>query len=472
MFLKRYVSPFSSWILGLLLLKLFLIFITPLAADESYYLLWAHHIDWSYVDHPPLSAWLTRVFMFFISDPLLAARSLALCTFAGAALALYKAAKHLGASIKAAQWAAIGFVLTPYNLVVGTTMQVDQTLILCTMLFLWAVAGYLTTQKDTYLYAIGLCAGLCFLSKYTVAVLLVLCVGVFFSKQFRALFLKTKVFISIGIFLLCLVPILLWNWQHHWVSFRFHTDRVGDSQLFQYTFDFLGMFCVYFSPIILFFWFKYRHKLQASTHSKWLSQLVFVGILIFAMVSISTRVYAHWPLYFAGPLWVAFAISGISEKPRLRYGLLGFNALAIALLLFTGPAVLTHFKEVQNNKKLYNEIHQLNPAPLWVASNLHGSVGQLSYYLQQPVYFPLGELKYEGSLWGEKQFELWGKASIKPHDTLLFYAVYNQDTVKQQLKERFERVIEQPHLKIKVLEDQLSNGSWWLCINAKKAFYL
>ncbi|HEU4798204.1 MAG TPA: hypothetical protein VFT63_04700, partial [bacterium] len=30
----------------------------PLIDDEAYYWLWAHHLDWSYLDHPPLIAYL------------------------------------------------------------------------------------------------------------------------------------------------------------------------------------------------------------------------------------------------------------------------------------------------------------------------------------------------------------------------------------------------------------------------------
>src|SRR2546428_12665036 len=30
----------------------------PLIDDEAYYWLWAHHLDWSYLDHPPMIAYL------------------------------------------------------------------------------------------------------------------------------------------------------------------------------------------------------------------------------------------------------------------------------------------------------------------------------------------------------------------------------------------------------------------------------
>src|SRR3989454_10919130 len=30
----------------------------PLIDDEAYYWLWAHHLDWSYLDHPPMIAYI------------------------------------------------------------------------------------------------------------------------------------------------------------------------------------------------------------------------------------------------------------------------------------------------------------------------------------------------------------------------------------------------------------------------------
>ncbi len=34
---------------------------TPLIHDEAYYWLWSRHLDWSYLDHPPMIAYLIRL---------------------------------------------------------------------------------------------------------------------------------------------------------------------------------------------------------------------------------------------------------------------------------------------------------------------------------------------------------------------------------------------------------------------------
>ena len=40
----------------------------PLIDDEAYYWLWAHHLDWSYLDHPPMIAYIVFLTTRFGDD--------------------------------------------------------------------------------------------------------------------------------------------------------------------------------------------------------------------------------------------------------------------------------------------------------------------------------------------------------------------------------------------------------------------
>ena len=48
-----------------LAVKLVLSTLLPLTSDEAYYWVWSHHMQWSYLDHPPVIAWL-----FWLTHPL------------------------------------------------------------------------------------------------------------------------------------------------------------------------------------------------------------------------------------------------------------------------------------------------------------------------------------------------------------------------------------------------------------------
>ena len=46
----------------LLALRLWLSVMAPPVGDEAYYWMWGQRLGWSYLDHPPLHAWLLSLF--------------------------------------------------------------------------------------------------------------------------------------------------------------------------------------------------------------------------------------------------------------------------------------------------------------------------------------------------------------------------------------------------------------------------
>lgn len=53
----------AAWfILGVSLLHALYNFFLPFYPDEAYYWLWSRHLDFSYYDHPPMVAYLIRLF--------------------------------------------------------------------------------------------------------------------------------------------------------------------------------------------------------------------------------------------------------------------------------------------------------------------------------------------------------------------------------------------------------------------------
>jgi accessory gene regulator protein AgrB len=67
--------PIYFWLLlAVFVLRLGLVFLFPPTADEAYYLLWAKHLSLSYVDHPPMVAFLNFIFTRLPIDLLIASR--------------------------------------------------------------------------------------------------------------------------------------------------------------------------------------------------------------------------------------------------------------------------------------------------------------------------------------------------------------------------------------------------------------
>ena len=52
----------AAWlVLGATFVRLAIIASTGLSDTESYYYVWSRFLDWSYYDHPPMVAWMTRL---------------------------------------------------------------------------------------------------------------------------------------------------------------------------------------------------------------------------------------------------------------------------------------------------------------------------------------------------------------------------------------------------------------------------
>ena len=106
-------------LVGLVLLKLALHLVANTLGnygyfrDELYYIACSQHLDWGYVDHPPLSILLLRLSRLFLGDSLFALRRLP--ALAGAALIWLTAllTRELGGGERAQVLAALGVFIAP-----------------------------------------------------------------------------------------------------------------------------------------------------------------------------------------------------------------------------------------------------------------------------------------------------------------------------------------------------------------------
>src|SRR5260370_6286797 len=77
--------------------------------------------------------------------------------------------------------------------------------------------------------AAGFCIGLAMLSKYS-AVLVAGGAGLFaLSKpEYRRWFLTPGPYLALAVAVVVFSPVVVWNWQHHWISFGFQGGRLGE----------------------------------------------------------------------------------------------------------------------------------------------------------------------------------------------------------------------------------------------------
>lgn len=207
--------------------------------DEAYYYLYTQNLNLSYFDHPPLVAftaglgvWLTGAvtpFTIRIGGVLL---------YTGTLIFSYLASRKLFGDRTATLTLAILTTIPIFQIAFGILTLPDNALMFFWSACLWVAAteffpsDQTRDYKPTYRIAlIGLLVGFAFLGKYH-GVLLGGGLGLFclLSRRHRVALFSGWTLAAIALLIITSSPVLLWNAQHEWASFRFQSGRAVPSQ--------------------------------------------------------------------------------------------------------------------------------------------------------------------------------------------------------------------------------------------------
>lgn len=192
--------------------------------EEAYYWNYAQHLDYGYLDHPPMVAWLIRLFIGLFGNGEFAVRSGAfLCWLVTAGFVTRLTHELFG---RAVAYRALALVaLLPAYFFFGFFMSPDAPVTAC-----WAAAIYfmhraLIADKPNAWFGVGIALGLGMTSKYTIALVGVAFVlFVLFDRQARQWLRRPQPYLVLLIALLLFSPPVIWNWQHDWISFAFQSE--------------------------------------------------------------------------------------------------------------------------------------------------------------------------------------------------------------------------------------------------------
>lgn len=219
---------------------LYLAFACPydLVEDEAQYWLWSQHLDWSYYSKGPGVAWAIAISTALFGDaewavrlPSVVAGFVAMVCAAG----LTRDAAAFGgagprAAGRAALWAAAAFALAPVFQMTGILMTIDGPLVACWLGAAWAAWRALMHGSRGAWVALGAALAAGFLFKYTMV--LAAPGVVMFALLWRSRLnphRTWRAWAAAGVFvaLLGLVPVVLWNAQNEWATFRHLLGHLG-----------------------------------------------------------------------------------------------------------------------------------------------------------------------------------------------------------------------------------------------------
>lgn len=219
---------------------LFLIMACPLdlSGDEAHYWEWSRRLDLSYYSKGPLIAYIIAGGRLLLADwsirmvgtEVLAVRLPAIALSALTSVGLYVLTRNTLRSSWAG-FAAVASLLTIPMMVAGSfLMTIDAPLIACWTWALVVIDRALQSQRVTYWLAAGVLIAIGILAKYTMVLIAPVVLFVLLVvPEWRSALRRPGIYLCAAIGLTGFVPILLWNAQHAWVSFRHVAGQAGVS---------------------------------------------------------------------------------------------------------------------------------------------------------------------------------------------------------------------------------------------------
>jgi hypothetical protein len=218
-----------------------LLFVLELAAafgpygyyiDEPYYLACARRLDWGYVDHPPLSLLVLRAVTSVLGHSVAALRLPAALAGAATAFVTGKLARALGGGLFAQLTAAACLMVGPGYLILFGFFSMNAFEVLAwtgaAYVLLKALSAHARGQGTRDFVLLGIILGLAAQNKHTSVLYAgALALGLLFSGSRRAWLTKNP-WLAVAACLLLLLPNLIWQSSHAWISLDFYRNRGGN----------------------------------------------------------------------------------------------------------------------------------------------------------------------------------------------------------------------------------------------------
>lgn len=371
-----------------LLLALMQSGLTELQDDEAYYWVYSRFLDWGYFDHPPLTALLVKagyaifpnelgvrlfpailnLFSLLIIENLIEKKNILLFYSIAASLAVLQLS---------------GFNAVP-----------DIPLIFFTALFFWVWKKFLNNASLFYSLLLGISSSLLLYSKYQAALIIIFVIA---SKP--KLLLRYQIYIAGFIALLLFAPHLWWQYQHNWVSFRYH---LFESNVNPYKFSFsieyiIGQFLLA-GPIAGFillpasFLYKPKNGFESAL------KFSLIGILAFFFLSsFRGKVEANWTSPILVPL-IILAHQFLNERANWQKIFLRTVPVSLALILIARISLIEDILPIKYIKQHYFA-WKYWPQVMKQKTNDQSIVFNNSYQRASKYWFYTGQKTYSLNLY-------------------------------------------------------------------------
>lgn len=341
--------------------------------DELYYIACGEHLDFGYVDHPPLVALIARLTRGLFGGSLFATRLPSVLAGMAVIWLCGSIACELGGGRWAQGMAALCAVVGPVYLFAFHVLSMNSFDILCWTLGAWIVVKIVNGGDPRLWLLFGLVCGLGLQNKHS---LLFFGFGVFVGLLLtpeRRHFRERWIWIGGAIAVLLFLPHVLWQVEHGWPTAEFVRNATAHKNVALSPLAFFGAQVKQMHPLTFPIWlaglvwlFRSRYRVLA-----W----AYVAAFLVLITQASKAYYlspVYPPLFAAG----ATAIESWIRRPALR-------ALLAVLLVAGGAATapltlpilpverFTRYMRVLGIEVSAGERHEMGALPQHFA-DMHG----------------------------------------------------------------------------------------------------
>jgi 4-amino-4-deoxy-L-arabinose transferase-like glycosyltransferase len=310
--------------------------------DELYLLACGQHLDWGYVDHPPLAPLIAQAIRVTLGDSLMAIRLLPALAGAGTVLLAGAMARELGGGRRAQALAALCALLAPGSLAMDHYFSMNAFEPLFWMGCAYLAIRIVRTGNGKLWLWFGSLAGLGLENKHSMLIFgFGVALGLVFTRERRWL-RSPWLWAGAGIAFLLFLPNLWWNIRHHFPFLELQANiRRNGRDVALPPLKFLAQEALAMLPLsvpvwLAGLWFFFFHR-QGKPYRLLGWAVLATAAIIMAMNPRIYYLFPAFPLLFAGG---AVAWEGWLDAPRVRWAIPVYAALTILMGTLLAPMAI------------------------------------------------------------------------------------------------------------------------------------
>jgi hypothetical protein len=388
---------------AIILLRLIFIGVMGLMPQDAYYDFYGEHLALSYYDHPPAIAYILRLFTEIFGMKVFALKLADSFISLLSLIFFYKLARFFLGK-QGAQKALLLFFSTLMLTILSLISTPDTPLVLFWIVSLLSLYQAIFLGKNLWWIWSGIFIGLSFDSKYTAIFLLFgLFVFLLSSTKYRRLPLSPWLWLCLLCFLITILPVIIWNVQNDFASFRFQSQNRMKSMSGVHIdlLNFAGVIghqsailipILFFSLIYFLFrlFRKYKLKIYSIPQEKLFLLCFFLPVFIgFLCLSFIYWVKLNWmiPAYISAIIWVSAYISKRWIRYQLIFSLIIHVVLAIEVIFYPveikSDDTWIGWSDLANSVQALKKIY---PDNFIFSADDYKTSAELNFYLNEMVY--------------------------------------------------------------------------------------